>query len=90
MLTARMLSEGGSDEISYSELLEMLYPLAGRMDGGCDKEVTIFTGEVHRDKLAEFYPLFADTLLRPRFDQADFDRLRQEHLSYLSATARQR
>jgi zinc protease len=87
-LTARMVSEGGSDEVSYSELLEMLYPLAGRMDGQCDKEVTIFTGEVHRDKLAEFYPLFADTLLKPRFDQADFERLRQEHLSYLSARLR--
>ncbi|HEY4312362.1 MAG TPA: pitrilysin family protein [Pirellulales bacterium] len=87
-LTARMLSEGGSDEISFSELLELLYPLAGHMDGQCDKEMTIFTGEVHRDKLTEFYPLFAGTLLRPRFDQSDFERLRQEHLSYLSSRLR--
>jgi len=87
-LTARMLSEGGSRDVSYSELLEKLYPLAGRMDGQCDKEVTTFTGEVHRDKLAEFYPLFAETLLHPRFDQADFERLRQEQISYLSARLR--
>ena len=28
-LTARLLSEGGSRDVSYSELLEKLYPLAG-------------------------------------------------------------
>ena len=87
-LTARLLSEGGSRDVSYSELLEKLYPLAGRMDGQCDKEVTTFTAEVHRDKLEEFYPLFSATLLQPRFDQADFDRLRQEQISYLSSRLR--
>ena len=87
-LTARLLSEGGSRNVPYSELLERLYPLAGRMDGQCDKELTIFTGEVHRDKLAEFYPLFTDTLLRPRFDAADFERLRQEQISFLSSRLR--
>jgi zinc protease len=87
-LTARLLSEGGSRDVSYSELLEKLYPLAGRMDGHCDKELTVFSGEVHRDKLGEFYPLFVDTLLRPRFDQADFERLRQEQISYLSTRLR--
>ena len=87
-LTARMLSEGGSRDVSYSDLLEKLYPLAGHMGGQCDKEMTIFTGEVHRDKLAEFYPLFVDTILHPRFDQADFDRIKQEQLSFLSARLR--
>ena len=87
-LTARLLSEGGSRDVSYSELLEKLYPLAGRMDGQCDKELTVFSGEVHRDKLDEFYPLFVDTLLRPRFDAADFERLRREQISYLSTHLR--
>jgi zinc protease len=87
-LTARMLSEGGSRDVAYSDLLEKLYPLAGRMDGHCDKELTVYTGEVHRDKLGEFYPLFADTILHPRFDKADFERLRQEQISYLSARLR--
>ncbi len=87
-LTARMISEGGSRDVTYAELLERLYPLAGRMDGNCDKELTVFTGEVHRDKLEEFYKLFADTILRPRFDPADFERLKQEQLSGLATRLR--
>src|SRR5262249_30332108 len=80
-LTARLVSEGGSKDFTYSQLLEKLYPIGGAMGGGCDKEVTVFTGQVHQDKLNDFYKLFADVLLRPRFDSADFERLRQEQLS---------
>ena len=58
------------------------------MDGHCDKELTVFTGEVHPDKLDEFYPLFVDTVLHPRFDSADFERLRKEQISYLSTRLR--
>ena len=87
-LTARLVSEGGSRAMTYAKLLEKMYPLAGRMGGQCDKELTIFTGQVHRDKLGVFYPLFAETLLHPRFDQADFERLRQEQISYLTAHLR--
>lgn len=87
-LTARMLAEGGSQQVPYAELLERLYPLAAGMGGDCDKELTVFTGEVHRDKLDEFYALFADTLLRPRFDPSDFARLRDEQISALEADLR--
>ena len=87
-LTARMLSEGGSEKITYAELLEKLYPLAAGMGGDCDKELTVFEGEVHRDKLDEFYSLFLDTLVHPRFDPADFSRLRDEQVSALEADLR--
>jgi zinc protease len=87
-LTARLVSEGGSKDFTYSQLLEKLYPIGGSMGGGCDKEITVFTGQVHRDKLDEFYKLFADVLLRPRFDPADFERLRQEQLSHVSKRLR--
>jgi zinc protease len=87
-LTARMLSEGGSQKVAYAELLEKLYPLAASMGGDCDKELTVFAGEVHRDKLGEFYELMADTLLRPRFDPSDFSRLRDEQVSALEADLR--
>jgi len=87
-LTARLVSEGGSRDFTYSQLLEKLYPLAAQMGGGCDKEMTVFAGQVHRDKLEAFYKLFADTILRPRFDPADFERLRQEQLSLVSTRLR--
>jgi len=87
-LTARLVSEGGSKDFTYSQLLEKLYPIGGAMGGGCDKEVTVFTGQVHQDKLDQFYKLFADVLLRPRFDAADFERLQQEQLSLVSKRLR--
>ncbi|MBI2823511.1 MAG: insulinase family protein [Planctomycetia bacterium] len=88
VLTARMLAEGGSRELAYAELLERLYPLGAQMGGHCDKEMTVFTGEVHRDKLDEFYRLLLDTLVHPRFDPSDFARLKQEQINYLATRLR--
>jgi zinc protease len=87
-LTARLLSEGGTKELAYQELLLKLYPMAGSMDSRCDKELTLFAGKIHRDKLADFTKLFAATLLEPRFDKDDFERLRREQIIYLAASLR--
>jgi len=87
-LTARLIQEGGTLRLSYRELLEKLYPLSGSIEANCDKEATVFVGDVHRDKVEAFYTLFADMLLKPRMDPADFERLRAEQVSYLSAGLR--
>jgi zinc protease len=87
-LTARLLSEGGTQNIPYQELLLKLYPMAGSMDSRCDKEVTLFAGKIHREKLGEFSELFSATLLKPRFDAEDFERLKREQISYLAASLR--
>jgi zinc protease len=87
-LTARMLSEGGTKRYSYDELLERLYPMAAEISANCDKEVTTFTGNVHREKLAEFYDLFSEMLIAPRFDRKDFERLREEQLNFVSKILR--
>jgi zinc protease len=87
-LTARMLAEGGTKRLSYNEVLQRLYPMAGRIGSHCDKEVTVFTGTIHRDKLEEFYSLFSEMILTPRFDAADFARLREEQLNYVAKTLR--
>jgi len=87
-LTARMLTEGGTKRYSYDEILERMYPMAADTGVHCDKEVTVFTGNVHRDSLAEFYDLFAETLTAPRFDPDDFERLREEQLNFVSKILR--
>jgi zinc protease len=80
-LTARLVSEGGYGDVTYEQLLEKLYPLAAEIGGDCDKELTAFTGSVHPDNLAAFARLLGRVLLKPRFGEADFERIRQEHIS---------
>jgi zinc protease len=87
-LTARMLTEGGTKRFNYDEILERLYPMAAETSAHCDKELTTFVGNVHRDKLDEFYDLFYEMLTAPRFDPEDFARLREEQLNYVSTTLR--
>jgi len=82
-LTARMLGEGGTRPLTYSQILETLYPWAARIGAQADKEVVVITGECHRDHLERFYPLLRDAILDPRFDPRDFSRVRDEAENYL-------
>jgi zinc protease len=87
-LTTRMLTDGGTQRFSYDEILDRLYPMAAEVGGHCDKDVTTFTADVHRDKLADFFDLFAEMFAAPRFDPDDFERLREEQLNYVSTILR--
>ena len=51
-LTAAMIAEGGTKDFTYDQILERFYPMAASLSGACRKEVTVFSGEVHRDNLA--------------------------------------
>jgi zinc protease len=83
-LTAAMLAQGGTRSLTYSEVLETLYPMAARIDYQADKEVVVVMGQCHRDHLTRYYPILRDALLKPRFDPADFTRLRDEAVNYLA------
>jgi len=82
-LTARMLGEGGTRSLSYSQVLEALYPMAARIGVQADKEVVVITGQCHRDHIDRFYAILRDSILDPRFDPQDFSRLRDEAENYL-------
>jgi zinc protease len=88
-LTTRILSEGGTRELSSSQLIEALFPMAAELDGRADKEFTVFEGRVHQDKLDRFLKIFTDVLLNPRFDPKEFDRLRTEALNTVKNRLRQ-
>jgi zinc protease len=82
-MAARMLGEGGTRSLTYSQLLEALYPMAARIDVQADKEMVVISGRCHRDHLDRYYPLLRDVLLDPRLDSQDFERLRDEAENYL-------
>jgi zinc protease len=87
-LTAMMLSEGGTRELSLIQVIEKLYPMAAGVTAQPDKEVTTLVGGVHRDFLEEFYGIFSDLILEPRFDLEDFERNRNQLINYVSKSLR--
>src|SRR5262249_29221793 len=87
-LTASMLNEGGNQALTFKEILKKLYPMAGAIQVQSDKEVVAFVGEIHKDNLEAFYRIFADNLLKPRFDATEFERLREDSINYLAKSLR--
>lgn len=85
-LTARMISEGATKSNSYEKILEKLFPLAAYYNVSASMEQTVFSGKVHRDNLEEYYKLFIDAILNPAFAETDFQRIKDETLSYLTTT----
>jgi zinc protease len=83
-LTAAMIAEGGTKQLSYEQLLAKFYPMAAALDGACRKELTVFQGTVHRDNLARYVPLVTEMLTTPRLAPDDFERLRNEALDYVT------
>jgi zinc protease len=87
-LTASLIVQGGTKDLTYQQVVEKLYPWAAGIGAQSDQEITTFVGNVHRDHLDEFYKLFSDLLLNPRFDPADFQRVKDLSLNYLQNTLR--
>lgn len=87
-LTQRMITQGATKKRSYSALLNDLYPTAASVNGLSDREVTVFGGTVHREKLAEYTALLQEVLLEPAFSQEDFERNREQTISLIANSLR--
>jgi len=87
-LTATLIAQGGTQKLSYADVVEKLYPWAANLGSQTDHEITTFTGNVHRDHLQDFYRLFSDLILSPRFDSSDFSRVKDLGINYLENTLR--
>jgi zinc protease len=85
-LTASMVGEAGTKKRSYTELLEALYPMAASIAAGGDREVTVFATTVHRDVLVEATALLKEVLLQPAFSEQDFQRNKDQLVSFLTNT----
>lgn len=86
--TASLIVQGGTRELSYSEIQDRIYPMAARYGVSTDKEVTTFSFEVHQDHLEEFYPILKGLVLTPRFAEEDFSRVMINQQNFVEQTIR--
>ena len=87
-LAAQMITEAGSKEMRIDEINKALYPMAGGFGNQVDKEMTTFTGVVHKDNLSRFLDIVLPQLLTPGFREEDFQRLRDQQLNNLKQDLR--
>src|SRR5262249_54910836 len=83
-LASSMMTDGGTTDLTYAELVKKLYPLAAHISAAVDRDETAFETEVAKDDLETLYPLFRDVLLSPRLDQESFARLRDRQTAELT------
>jgi zinc protease len=87
-LTAAIVAEGGTKSLTYDQVLAAFYPMAAALDAACHKEVTVFSGVIHRDNLRAYIPLATEMIAQPRVAPEDFERLRNEALDYVTKSLR--
>ncbi len=87
-LTALMIGRGGTRAQTYEDLTQTLYPWSATIGVQYDKELTTIVGSVHRDYLEPFYGIVRDLIVSPRFDEADFERNREQLRNGVVATLR--
>jgi zinc protease len=87
-LTAAMIADGGSTTLTIDQINAALYPIAGSFTARADKEMTTFTGAVHRDEWARFFGTTLPQLLDPGFRDEDFARLKDAQLNALTQDLR--
>ena len=83
-LLSLMLTEGGSERHSFTELQQLSYPLAGSFRSQVDKEMVSFRGRVHKDNLDKWYPLVREQLLEPGWREDDLERLRTDLINAIN------
>ncbi len=82
-LTAAMLSGGGSQKMSYDEIVDAFFPMAAALSAQVDKEMTVFEGTTHAENLDAYYEILRQMLLEPGWREDDFTRLKDEALNFL-------
>ena len=82
-LTAALLEDGATEQHSYEQILEELFPMATGYGSSVDKEMTVFRGVVHIDHLDAYYQLLRNALLSPAFDEEDFNRVKNQTMNFL-------
>ncbi|MDD5306426.1 MAG: pitrilysin family protein [Deltaproteobacteria bacterium] len=88
LLTATLMTDGGTESLTYPELIEKLFPMAASVQVEVDRDETVFLGRCHKDHVAAYYELFRDVLTKPRLDPKDFERVRETLRSDLALSLR--
>ena len=82
-LSAAMVAEAGSERMRTEEISRALFPIAGGFQAQVDREMTTFTGVVHRDNIDVFLDIVVPQLLTPGLRDDDFARLRERQANAL-------
>jgi zinc protease len=82
-LTARMIAQAGSKDRRIDEIRKALFPMAGSFDAQVDREMTTFTGVIHKDNWAAFFDMVLPQLTDPGFREEDFRRLKDAQMNAL-------
>lgn len=88
-LTAALLAQGGSRQMTYEQIVEAFYPLATSFGAQVDKEMTVFVGTTHQDNLQTYYGIIKQMLLDPGFREEDFTRVKTDAINFLKVGLRQ-
>lgn len=87
-LTAAVMAEGGTARLSAAELQRALYPMAAELEAVTDAETTVFAGRCPREDVETFLPILEDVVRQPRFDPAEFERLRRRAVDAIARRLR--
>ncbi len=82
-LTAHFIMNGGTKDFTYKQIQEKIFPMSASFGLNVDKEVTVFTFQVPKFFLDDFYQILKGLILTPSFDEKDFERVRSNILNYV-------
>jgi zinc protease len=88
-LTTAIVSDGGTQAMTKSQIQDKIYPWASQISGNTDKEVSVFTFETPAQYLDVFYDIVTGLIKTPGFRQEDFDRIKSNHKNYVDEVIRQ-
>jgi zinc protease len=86
--TSQVINQGGTGELTYSDLQSKIYPMASRYSVIIDKETVTFTFQFHKDWMEQFYPIMMGLITNPSLSQADFDRVKKNQQAYVDQVIR--
>ncbi|QTD51046.1 M16 family metallopeptidase [Sulfidibacter corallicola] len=87
-LTSAMITQGGSNQMSFSEIQKALYPMAASFGAQVDKEMTVFIGATHADNLEAYYDIVSTQLLDPAWSEKDFERVKTQIINSIKVNLR--
>jgi zinc protease len=80
-LTARMLADGGTADLTYRQITDALFPMAASVNAQVDKEMSTFSGATHVENLQSYYELLRAMLLSPGWRPEDFQRVKDDAIN---------
>ncbi|HEY5800686.1 MAG TPA: insulinase family protein, partial [Burkholderiaceae bacterium] len=83
-LTAAMVARAGSRDMKFDEIQKAMFPMAASFSAQTDKEMTTFTGSIHKDNFARYADIALPMLLAPGFREEDFRRLKDAQKNALN------